>query len=561
MDRRIDRRIVRRFLPVLLTALALGCDVDPSGRYLVVIAVLFLLGAGGESLFAKTRIPDVVWLIFAGVVLRVTGVIDPAILDPILPLFSILTLIVVLFEGGRQLVIHDILEAGPRASLLALSSFVLASLGVAVVVQLAALTGLLPDAWSFSHSLMVGALLGGSSAVVMKPSLLLGRVEPRITNFIALESALTDALCIVVAVVMMDLIASDGSGGLLLLLGKNFGLALGLGLIAGWAWMPVLRGLSGSRHAYPITLAALLILTVIVSSIGGNAPVAVLTFSIVVGNAEPLMKMFGFSLGDRPLRLDDSVITIHSQITFIIKSFFFTYMGLMLTPPLSLLLVGLVVGFALLGLRIATVRLVARKPAYDRSERKLLAIAVPRGMAAGVLATLAITRGIAGTEELGSLVFAAVVTSIVIFTVGVRGAIAEIDKPSPTVQPVEAPPVAVAPAPAPEPAPEAAKSHGTLYGVAPAPSVPAPTSNESKTPTSPGIPLVTLMGLPAVPGGPPQPEARPGMGGSFVPSRPSNEPDPLFKPRPDPLADQVAAPGDAGSDPDAAAGRSKVDEP
>src|SRR5690554_5670733 len=102
MDRRTDGRLVRRFLPVLLVAASLGCEVDPTGRYLVMIGALFVLGAGGEVIFAKTQIPDVVWLILAGVVLRVTGLIDPAILDPILPLFSMLTLIVVLFDGGRQ---------------------------------------------------------------------------------------------------------------------------------------------------------------------------------------------------------------------------------------------------------------------------------------------------------------------------------------------------------------------------------------------------------------------------------------------------------------------------
>ena len=145
-DRRTDGSIIRRFLPVLLIAASfIGCDMEPTGRYLVMIGALFVVGAGGEVIFKKTQIPDVVWLILAGVTLRVTGLIDPAILDPILPLFSTLTLIIVLFDGGRQIVIEDLVKAAPRAAALAFLTFLTAMFSVAVILQLAALTGLLPD--------------------------------------------------------------------------------------------------------------------------------------------------------------------------------------------------------------------------------------------------------------------------------------------------------------------------------------------------------------------------------------------------------------------------------
>ena len=565
MDRRLDARLVRRFLPVLLiVATTVGCEVDPTGRYLVMIGALFLLGALGEVIFAKTQIPDVVWLVLAGVVLRVTGFIDPAVLDPILPLFSTLTLIIVLFDGGRQLVISDLVKEAPRATALALVTFLAAMLAVAIVVQLGALTGLLPDSWTFLHSLMVGAILGGSSSLVIMPSMAVAKVEPKVSNLVGLESALTDALCVVVAVVLMNLIRSGDASGTdaMIELGENFGLALLIGMIAGWAWMPVLRGLSGSQYAYPITLAALLFLTVTVNTVGGNAAMAVLTFSVVVGNAEALMKMVGFSLGDKPLQLDDTVVTVHTQFAFIIKSCFFTYIGLMLAPPWSLLLLGVIVGFTLFGSRIPATLLVVREPAYNRQERKLVAVALPRGMAAGVLATMPATFGVVGTEQLPSMVFAAVVTSIGIFAVGFRkvrteaasagagaGAatitvsqeaaqankdVAAKAMPDGLLPPgIEVPqlPAPAEPPPAEIPASLVANMMldgqpssppprtSTAYGIAPPPVEPKPPA-DSERPTSPGIPLATLHGLPAVPGGPPPPEARPGMGGAFTPARP-----------------------------------------
>jgi len=148
----------------------------------------------------------------------------------------------------------------------------------------------------------------------------------------------------------------------------------------------------------------------------------VLTFSVIVGNAEPLMKMVGFQLGDKPLRLDDTVVTVHTQAAFVIKSFFFTYIGLMLAPPWSLLFLGVVVGASLLATRLPVVMLIARAPEYSEPERRMVSIALPRGMAAGVLATLPASARyrIEGTEDLPAMVFAAVVTSIAIFAVGFR---------------------------------------------------------------------------------------------------------------------------------------------
>lgn len=436
MDRRHrEFRLLRRFVPVFLVAMSLGCDMDPTGRYLVLIAALFLLGAVGEVIFARTQIPDVVWLIVAGIVLNVTGLIDPKDLDSILPLFSALTLIIVLFDGGRQIVIHDLIRAAPRASAMATVSFMLSVLGVALVLSLAALTGLLPESWTFMHSLMVGAMVGGSSSLIIMPSMNLAKVEPEVSNLVGLESALTDALCVVVAVVFMGVIASgEASGsGALLELGENFGLALFIGLIAGWAWMPVLRALSGNPYGYPITLSALLILYVAVDNSGGNPAMAVLTFSVIVGNAEALMKMVGFSLGDKPLALDDNVVTVHTQAAFIIKSFFFTYIGLMLSRPLHLLLLGFVVGLSLFVTRIPAVMLVARK-GFTEAQRKMITVSLPRGMAAGVLATMPWAKyKIEGTQELPSMVFAAVVTSILVFAYGFK----KVRAAAPEGEPVE----------------------------------------------------------------------------------------------------------------------------
>ena len=114
---------------------------DQVPLYLVMIAGLFLLGAVGEVIFARTQVPDVVWLIGAGIVLRATGLVDPTDLDDIQPLFAAVTLIVVLFDGGSKLVLNELVKSAPRASILAVMSFITATLVVAGLTMLASAAG------------------------------------------------------------------------------------------------------------------------------------------------------------------------------------------------------------------------------------------------------------------------------------------------------------------------------------------------------------------------------------------------------------------------------------
>lgn len=399
--------------------------MDPLPLNLIMIAGLFLLGAAGEIIFARTQVPDVVWLIAAGVILNATGLVDPDALDGILPLFAALTLIIILFEGGSKLVVQDLVKSAPRATVLAILSFILSTSVITALVMAGVAIDMLPQSWGLMHGIMIGAMLGGSSSLIVMPSMELAKVEEKVANLVGLESALTDALCVVVTVAVIGILAPGGAGdasasGTFMVLGKSFGIAMLIGLAAGWVWMPIMARMRGNPHAYPVTLAALLFLYVIVKQSGGSAAMGILAFAVVVGNADTLMGMVGFkSADDGPVELDADLRTVHTQISFIIKSFFFTFIGLKLTPPWSFLLAGVVVGVCLLVARVPAVQLVARG-SFTHPDRQLITCSFPRGMAAGVLATLPAQEGIPNTENLPSLVFSGVVTTIIIFAIGFR---------------------------------------------------------------------------------------------------------------------------------------------
>lgn len=392
--------------------------MSPVALFLLTVAGIFLIGALGEIVFKRTKVPDVVWLLVAGVVLGpVTGTVTPEDLGAIAPFFGALTLVVVLFNGGTQLDLPQILRAAPRSSVLSLLTF-LATVGVVAVCTMPMKSlGWFPVEWTWSHAILLGCILGGSSSIIVMPAMQLSGVEDRTASLINLESAFTDAYCVVGATAMIQILLASGdatvSAGATL--ARSFGLGASLGLAAGFAWLVVLRALHSSEHAYPVTLAALLILYVAIDAAGGSAALGILAFAIVVGNAEHLK---GILRLEEDFILSDDVRGFHQQVTFFVKSFFFTFIGAMLTPPWSLVAIGLGLGVVLLMARAPAVWLSLWGGGFSADAVRVVTIAMPRGLAAGVLASMPMAAGVPGTSHLPVLVFAAVIASILIFTVG-----------------------------------------------------------------------------------------------------------------------------------------------
>ena len=386
--------------------------------FLLSIAGIFLIGAIGEIIFQRTNIPDVVWLISAGVLLGpISGVIKKPALESIAPYFAALTLVIVLFEGGSALRLRELSRAAPRSGILAILNFLL-SVGVMTVASmLAAWVGWLPEGWSWTHGLLLGAILGGSSSIIVMPAMQQAKVEGKVANLVNLESALTDAFCVVTTVAVIDVMVqgSTGAGGPAIALVRSFGIGLAIGIVAGVVWLLFLKFLHEHEHAYPVTLSALLILYVVIERLGGSAALGILTVAVILGNAPDLSRKIGLA---KPVELDTSVRGFHRQVAFIIKSFFFVFIGAMMTGPWPLLLLGAILGGLLFGSRIPATRMATVASDLSSDEKNLVTVAMPRGMAAGVLATLPMTSGIAGTETLPVVVFACVLTTIIVFAVG-----------------------------------------------------------------------------------------------------------------------------------------------
>jgi cell volume regulation protein A len=292
--------------------------MDSVSIFLLAIAGIFVVGIVGELVFARTGIPDVIWLITVGLIVGAT--LDKSGLAKIAPYFGAVTLVIVLFDGGTEIRLKELRTSAGRAGLLAALSFVLSMAVVAPIIKFFVYLGVLPASWGWTHCFMIGTILGGSSSVVIMPALRVAALAPRLANVINLESALTDVLCVVATGALIGVLeAKAGGSNPVIELGRSFGIGIVLGVVAGISSLLVLRILRHTPYAYPLILGSLFGLYALITEVGGSAALGILTVAVIIGNSRDISSAIGL---ERSSTLAPTVTRTHDQFAFIVKSSF-----------------------------------------------------------------------------------------------------------------------------------------------------------------------------------------------------------------------------------------------
>jgi cell volume regulation protein A len=110
----------------------------------------------------------------------------------------------------------------------------------------------------------------------------------------------------------------------------------------------------------------------------------------------------------------------HSQMSFLIKTFFFVYLGLMLTfDDTSVIVVGVVLSFALLLVRYIVVLLSSVGSGTMLKNSGFLATMLPRGLSAAVVAEVVVVSGIANASDYPHIIMVVIVATVVIAAIGI----------------------------------------------------------------------------------------------------------------------------------------------
>jgi cell volume regulation protein A len=145
---------------------------------------------------------------------------------------------------------------------------------------------------------------------------------------------------------------------------------------------------------------------------------AVLVASLFIGNASSIVPRLFPGAQGLMFTATQTTAIMQDQMTFFIKSFFFFLIGLMFPTDLRQIALAAVGVLFLAAMRVPAVLLSTRRMGLGKKEFWFLSTAIPRGLAAGVLATLPVQYGIPGTENLAPVIFAVIVLSVLIFAIG-----------------------------------------------------------------------------------------------------------------------------------------------
>lgn len=394
---------------------------------LIVLGLIILLGIFGEIFFKKTGIPDAIWLILFGVILsNGFGLVSSSSFNSIIPIFLAITLIVILFEGGTSLDMKNVIKYSFSGSSVAILHFLIVVLLVTSLTYLLYILGLI-ETWSIWSGVILGGIVGGTSSIVVMPMVTLAGLDDEKKNILSVESALTDALCVVFVFTIIDYLSKEGSSLLTIIQNISSTLAIGIvvGILLGVFWLLILKKIEVHsqnvvQYFYMMTISLLVFAYVAVENLGGSSVVTIFIFGLIVGNSELLEGFFSKLIPVSFYRLDKNVTLVNSQIAFLIKSFFFVLMGIIVGFSAYPLLIALIISFILIFARYLTINILPSTRKLPKNQMRLLYFFAPRGLAAGMLAIQVSNYSniIPGANLFIDIVFCIVIISILFATIG-----------------------------------------------------------------------------------------------------------------------------------------------
>jgi NhaP-type Na+/H+ or K+/H+ antiporter len=350
-----------------------------------IVVTIMGLGVAAQVLADRLRIPSVVFLILAGVVVgpEGLGLITPTIFGSALQAIVGLSVAIILFEGAFHLRI-DRVRSARRETLRLITLGAFGSLvGTAVVVHY-----VLGTPWDVA--LLIGSLLVATGPTVITPIMNVVPVRERVASTLETEGVVNDVTAAILAIVMFEYVLL-GSQGLPTLV-REFAVRFGLGILVGATVAAVLwYVLRYGRQA--------------VENAPQNARLMVLVSSLTMyGIAEVLGAEFGaseagiaavatggFILGNADIPYRDTVEQFKGDISMLVIAFVFVTLAslLSLRDLLGLGVAGVVAVVAIAAVvRPATVLFSTVGDRLTVRERLFISSLGPRGIIPASVATL-----------------------------------------------------------------------------------------------------------------------------------------------------------------------------
>lgn len=386
---------------------------------IIALGLLYFIGHWLTHFFNRTKVPDVLILIIFGMLLGpIFHIIDPSHIGRAGELFTAVALIVILFESGLDLELGTLRRSAGLATKITVSTFFATAFVIFSLLH-----------WGFDYSPMAGVVMGficgGTSSAVVIPLVGALKVGKKASTMLILESVLTDVLCIIFT---LGVLASIYSGEIEI--GRIFGnlisslvFALVIGSIGGIVWIRILKHVRNWTHTQFATFAFMFIVYGAADLLHFSGPIAALAFGILLGNYRafahriPFMSTLLYNVDENIIVVSDAEKKLYKEIVFLIKIFFFVYLGISI-PLQHMFTAGVAISIvaAVYLMRPLVTKIVVGKQvsAYDNT---IISIMVPKGLAAAVLAGLPSQYGMIEGNDIQAFTYNVILFSIILTSV------------------------------------------------------------------------------------------------------------------------------------------------
>lgn len=359
---------------------------DPVTFALILAGGIIVIGFLGNHLFKRTGIPDMLFLMILGLLIGpVTGLVNGTSLMRFAPYLAAVALVFILFDGGMAMNIYRVFSESPRALILAVTSFIASAAVTSLLMAFIVTPGV-----SLLYSLLLGTILGGSSSTIVISMASRLKMSEKGSTILGLESVINDILCIVISLAVIEIILPGGTVDLATVaksVASRFSIGAVLGALIGVGWLSILKRVAKAAYSYMLTLGVVLLAYALSEFLGGSGALCSLLFGIILGNEK---EIYGILKTRKPTSqvVDAGLKRFESEMAFLLRTFFFVYLGLIVTTTsITIILTGVLLSFSLLLIRFGAVRLATVRSELTQ-ERTTMSLLLTRGLAAAVLATL-----------------------------------------------------------------------------------------------------------------------------------------------------------------------------
>jgi len=375
---------------------------------IIIIGIFIFWGHYLSGFFERRSIPDVLGLMFTGILLGpVFHIVDPGSFGQFGSLFSNLVLIFILFESGTDLKISEVRDSFRDSA--GITTFGFLSTWIVTFILCLFIFDL-----SILSSLFIGATLGGTSSAVVVGLVKKIDVLPKTTTTLIIESAQSDVFTLAVPLGILGLMLTGemDAGTVASQFVASLVLALFIGIFGAFLWSFILNKFPALKSTKFATPAFLFILYGLAEYLRYSGPLTALSFGVAIGNLkyfEP--RLLEHIIPDQAIVLPKREKEFFSQIVFLLRTFFFVFIGISVQiERLDWLAWGAVITLILFAVRLVVVKFVFSRgtPLLDKA---VLSAMIPKGLGSAVIATLPIRN-----DHPDGLIIQSICFSVILFS-------------------------------------------------------------------------------------------------------------------------------------------------